>query len=144
MKLIHRPIAHLDDRGIIRDIFERGAPDSVTHLTFHDRHSRGYHVHFESTQYLYVVSGTLRTLHAPAIRIAPENDWKFYARLSGDVQRVTMETGDLIEHPPGEAHAYIAYGPVVALAFAQGVRQGSDYEKDTYKVLSGNAPWTGG
>lgn len=120
MKITHHPINFHDDRGLIRDIFQTGAPDCVTMITSTPKAVRGNHLHKLSTQYAFVVSGTMIV----------------YSRspITGKVDRARMTAGDMVLHEPNEEHAYLAIDNVVFLAFAQGLRQGDDYEKDTYRV----------
>jgi hypothetical protein len=52
------------------------------------------------------------------------------------VERIELHPGDLLEHLPGEAHAYEAITDCTFLAFADGVRKGASYEDDTIRVAS--------
>lgn len=125
MKITHKPINFEDARGAIRDIFPTGAPDCVTVITSAPGAIRGNHLHRLSTQYTYVVSGRM---------------WAYTRGPDGRVEREALEPGDLLEHPPCEAHAFEVSSytgeSTVFLAFADGLRKGSDYEQDTERVPS--------
>jgi len=124
MKISHCQIAHADERGIIRDIFPSRAPDSVTVITHAKGSIRGNHVHMESTQWLYVVSG------GPLLAYVRNAEHGF------GVERHELYPGNLIQHDPREQHAYQALADTIAIAFADGLRKGSDYERDTQRVPS--------
>lgn len=114
-----------DARGAIRDIFPNTAPECVTLITTKSGAIRGNHKHLVSTQHTFVVSGMLET----------------YSRVDGELSLVIMKPGDLMTHEPGEEHAYRASSDVVFLAFAEGLRKGDDYEKDTVRVSSLVEAW---
>ena len=123
MKFEHKPINFADGRGAIRDIFASAAPECVTLITSNPGAVRGNHLHKRSTQHAFVVSGTMTA----------------FSRIGGDdapVTRIELIAGDIVTHEPGEAHAYFATEPTVFLAFAEGLRKGEDYEKDTFRVPS--------
>jgi dTDP-4-dehydrorhamnose 3,5-epimerase-like enzyme len=127
MKTRHCPINHFDGRGLIRDIFPTAAPDAVTLITQRAGSVRGNHVHLESTQHLFVVSGGII---AYTKRYEPDRA----SREPERVERVGLGAGALITHAPGEAHAYQALVDSVLLAFACGIRKGMDYEADTIRL----------
>lgn len=120
MKTRYCPINHHDTRGIIRDIFGSGAPDCVTLITQRAGSVRGNHLHKLSTQHLFVVSGGIIAYTRPPI--------------GGMVERIGLGAGAMISHVADEAHAYEAYADSVLLAFAEGVRKGTEYEQDTYRI----------
>ncbi|MEK7116488.1 MAG: cupin domain-containing protein [Patescibacteria group bacterium] len=120
MRVEHLPINFEDARGTIRDIFAHEPKDTCTIITSKKGAVRGNHYHKLSTQYTYVVSGQL-------------------TMLSKTVGEATIEThvlreGDLMVHTPNEAHTLIADEDTVFLAFADGVRGGEEYEKDTFRL----------
>lgn len=120
MKFEHKPINFEDDRGTIRDIFAREPKDTCTLIFSKKGAVRGNHYHKLSTQYTYVVSGRMTMLsQAPG---------------SSTVEKHVMREGDLMTHDPMEAHAMTADEDTLFLAFADGLRGGEDYEKDTYRL----------
>jgi quercetin dioxygenase-like cupin family protein len=120
MNIEHRPINFEDARGTIRDIFVRNPKDTCTIITSKKGAVRGNHVHKLSTQYTYVVSGQLTML----------------SQKPGEtnVERHILKPGDLMIHDPNEAHAMTADEDTTFLAFADGLRGGEDYEKDTFRL----------
>lgn len=122
MEIVHCAVSHKDGRGIIRDVFEAGAPDSVTVVSSVQGAIRGNHFHRASTQYTYLVSGRLRVV----VRDVRDD--------ASSVETHVLTAGDLVRHDPYEAHAYFAEQDSVLLAFAKGLRKGRDYERDTYRL----------
>jgi len=45
-----------------------------------------------------------------------------------------VKKNDLISHKPFEAHAFKAITKSIMLAFADGLRGGKNYEKDTFRL----------
>jgi len=120
MHIEHREINFQDDRGTITDIFKNGAKDHVTVIFSKKGAVRGNHYHEVSTQYTYVVSGQLTML----------------SRKVGEakIEKHVLKAGDIMTHGPNEAHTLIADEDTIFLAFADGLRGGEDYEKDTYRL----------
>lgn len=121
MNITHLPTNFEDARGAIRDIFATGSPDCVTVITTKAGAVRGNHYHKVSIQHAYVVSGRMVVFSRDPNQV-------------GRVDRYEMVPGDLVLHAPMEEHAYLALEDTVFLAFAEGLRKGEDYEKDTYRV----------
>ena len=71
-------------------------------------------------QYTFVVSGQLTVLTQ-----------QFGKK---KVSRTILKPNDLIIHQPLECHAIIANKDTVFFAFADGLRGGKNYEKDTYRL----------
>ena len=107
---------------MITDVFPRNAPDCVTLIRSREGSVRGNHVHHFSKQSALVVSGCMAA-YSRASQTSP-------------VERHDLYPGDLVTHPPGEEHAYVAISDVILIAFADGLRKGDDYEKDTHRVPS--------
>jgi quercetin dioxygenase-like cupin family protein len=101
-----------DERGVIQDLL--GPIDAVTSITTVAGYKRGNHVHKETTQWTYVVSGSL---------------WI----ACGDFQNVALP-GDMVTHEPGVPHAWIALEDTTCLVFTKGPRSGENYEQDTYRL----------
>lgn len=111
----HIEINHSDDRGTIRDIFVSSPKDHCSIITFTPNAVPGNHFHKESTQYAHVVDGEILL----ATRLIDQN-----GEPAGEVEQVVIGPGDLVTHPPY---------PTI-LAFADGVRGGSDYERDVFRL----------
>jgi quercetin dioxygenase-like cupin family protein len=113
---------HEDERGVIQDLLA-GPIDSVTEISTRQGAVRGNHVHKETFQWTYVVSGSLFMVH----------------RKPGDSLPVswTVRPGELVCDNPGVAHAWRALEDSVVLVFTRGPRSGANYEDDVAR-LSGD------
>lgn len=120
MKLDHKPVNFQDDRGTIRDIFVHDPKDTCTIIFSKKGAVRGNHYHKLSVQYTYVVSGQLTMLSQ---KVGEQK-----------VEKHILREGDLMTHDPMEAHAMTADEDTLFLAFADGLRGGEDYEKDTIRL----------
>jgi len=113
----------LDDRGTITDIFYQKSMNHGCIINNNPGAVRGNHYHNHTTQYTYILSGTLR----------------YYA---SDLDRTQIKhhdavSGDFIISEPKEIHAMKAGADgCLFIAFAEGPRGGEDYEKDTIRVES--------
>ena len=107
-----------DKRGVIQDLL--GPVDSVTRIDTNAGHIRGNHVHANTTQWVYVISGSL--LVATDTLTADGVDHRLYG------------PGDLIEEKPGLPHAWKAMDDTTVLVFTKGPRSGEDYESDTVRL----------
>jgi quercetin dioxygenase-like cupin family protein len=105
-----------DERGTIEDILP-GPIDGVTKIFTRAGAVRGNHIHRQTTQWTYVVSGTL-TAASPA-------------------GRTVHVAGDLFEEPPGIPHAWHAEEDTVVLVLTRGPRTGDGYENDTVRLPDG-------
>jgi len=121
----HLEINHSDARGTIRDIFVSSPKDHCSIITFTPNAVRANHFHKESTQYTYVVEGEI----VMATRQVDENGDPV-----GEIERTTLRAGDLATHPPYHAHAFRALVHSTILAFADGIRGGSEYESDVFRL----------
>jgi quercetin dioxygenase-like cupin family protein len=108
-----------DDRGVIADLIAEPL-DGVTRIFTRKGAVRGNHVHRETTQWTYVVSGSLVMSH----------------RKPGDSLPVTwtVEPGELVCDNPGVAHAWRALEDTVVLVFTRGPRSGANYEDDVHRL----------
>jgi len=120
MKVEHRKINFQDARGQIIDIFTNGSKDHVTVIHSKKGAVRGNHYHKKSIQYTYVVSGQLTMLSQ---KVGQKK-----------VCKHVLKPNDLMIHGPNEAHALIADKDTIFLAFADGLRGGKNYEKDTFRL----------
>lgn len=123
MKIEHKKINFKDKRGTITDIFSNNPKDHCTIIFSKKGAVRGNHYHKKSTQYTFVVSGQLTML-------SQKNGEK-------KIYKHTLKTNDIMIHKPKEIHTLIADKDTIFLAFADGVRGGKDYEKDTFRIEVG-------
>lgn len=120
MKKTKTKVNFRDARGEIRDLITHTPVDAVTLITCTKGAIRGNHYHKKTTQYDYILSGTLKCV---------SRDMK-----TGTVTRTTLKAGDVAMHPPYEAHAFEAVGSSVFLSLTKGPRNGADYEHDTFRL----------
>lgn len=113
-----------DDRGTITDIFHLVDMNSACLITNTPGAIRANHYHKLTTQYTYILSGSLDYYSKP-----------FDSEETANV--ITAGVGDFIISEPNEIHAWRAGAEGCTLiAFAHGPRGGEDYESDTYRVDS--------
>ena len=113
-----------DDRGTITDIFHHISVNSACIITNTPGAVRANHYHELTTQYTYVLSGSLDYYSKPVGSTEPANV-------------ITAGPGDMIISEPNEIHAWRTGAEGCTLiAFAQGPRGGEDYENDTVRVDS--------
>lgn len=102
-----------DKRGIITDLMV--TPEySITHITFKKGAVRGNHYHKKTRQIDYILKGQLLCVTS--------------------LDSFVIGTGTTIEHPHGVAHAYKAKKDSEMISICFGVRRGTNYEKDTYRL----------
>ena len=113
-----------DDRGSITDIFHLVDMNSGCLITNTPGAIRANHYHKLTTQYTYVLTGSIDYYSKPVDSKEPANV-------------ITAGPGDFIISEPNEIHAWRT-GPegCTLIAFAQGPRGGEDYESDTIRVES--------
>lgn len=106
-----------DERGVIQDLL--GQVDAVTEITTVAGAIRGNHVHQQTTQWTYIVSGRM-----------------LMAWIGDDCKPHTREAkaGDLITEAPGIPHAWKALEDTRVLVFTRGPRSGEAYESDTIRL----------
>jgi quercetin dioxygenase-like cupin family protein len=103
-----------DERGKIEDLIE-GPVDAVTRIFTHKGAVRGNHYHRHTTQYTYVLTGSLLVA-------------------SGDTETI-VSSGEIFVDRPGVPHAWKALEDTDVLVFAQGPRAGKAYEQDTIRLV---------
>jgi quercetin dioxygenase-like cupin family protein len=101
-----------DPRGEIQDLIT-GPIDSVTRITTVKGAIRGNHFHKRTTQWTYVLSGSLL--------------------VSNGLERV-LGSGEMVVDRPGEPHAWKALEDTDCLVFTRGPRSGDQYESDTFRL----------
>lgn len=102
-----------DERGVIQDLLVEPV-DSVTRIHTVKGAVRGNHVHHRTTQWTYILSGSLLVV-------------------SGDSETVAGP-GDMLIDLPGVPHAWKALVDTDVLVFTQGPRSGANYESDTDRL----------
>ena len=113
-----------DDRGSITDIFYKSNMNHGCIITNAAGAVRGNHYHKFTTQYTYVLAGSLNYYTKPVDSDQPA---EMYAAVPGD----------MIISTPNEIHTLESGDEgSVFLAFAEGPRGGEDYENDTFRVDS--------
>ena len=113
-----------DERGTIADIFYKANINHACLITNTPGAVRGNHYHKHTTQYTYILRGTLAYFSRPVEVDRP-----------ADVYMASA--GDFIISAPLEIHAMKAgVEGCEFIAFAEGPRGGEDYETDTYRVDS--------
>jgi len=110
-----------DDRGAIKDILAHEPIDSITVIQSKSGVVRGNHFHKDTVQWVYVVSGLLRSL-------TQKNDEPIVDQVIGP--------GDLLKADPMEKHSLIALEDSEFFVFTRGPRGGESYEDDTYRLDS--------
>jgi len=114
-----------DKRGLIIDIFINKPKDHCTLVTFNKNAVRGNHYHKKSTQYSFVISGKL---------ILMTSKIGINGKKLSKVKKEVVNANSLITHKPFHAHAFKALTKASLLAFADGIRGGKNYEKDTFRL----------
>jgi oxalate decarboxylase/phosphoglucose isomerase-like protein (cupin superfamily) len=113
-----------DDRGTITDIFHLIDMNSACLITNTPGAVRANHYHKQTTQFTYILSGSLDYYSKPVDSEEPANV-------------ITAGAGDFIISEPNEIHAWrTGLEGCTLIAFAQGPRGGKDYENDTFRVDS--------
>ena len=115
---------HTDDRGSIVDIFYNDKIEHVAVIHSDPNILRGNHYHKYSTQHMLMTRGSL------------EYWWKL-AGSDEPAKMIVARVGDLVSTPPNEIHALvIREDGYQFIVFSEGVRGGTDYESDTFRVDS--------
>jgi quercetin dioxygenase-like cupin family protein len=111
--------AHADARGEIVDLLEGETINAVTLVTFRAGAIRGNHYHKQTTQWNYLIAGSLRFLSQ-----VPD----------GPIIETMIYPGDLVVSAPHERHAFVALEDSQLMVFTQGPRAGEAYETDTFRL----------
>ena len=114
-----------DKRGKILDVFVNSPKDHCLIVTFKKGAVRGNHYHKKSTQFSFLLDGELILYYA---KINKKN---------GNFKKVSkkiIKKNTYITHKPYEAHAFKSTKNSTLITFACGLRGGSNYEKDTYRL----------
>ena len=114
-----------DKRGKIIDVFVNSPKEHCLIVTFTKGAVRGNHFHKKSTQFSFVLSGKLDFYFA---KVDKKN-----GKLK-KVKKRTVKKNTFITHEPYEAHAFKSKKRSVLVTFSCGIRGGSRYEKDTFRL----------
>lgn len=115
--------AFSDERGTIADIFYKANIEHIAIIKTKDngRIIRGNHYHKLTTQHIFMTKGSLI----------------YWYRDQGKeslVAKITVEEGSMVTTPPFEIHALECLSASEFIVFSTGLRGGSDYESDTFRV----------
>lgn len=109
----------VDQRGMIIDLLENENINAITAITFVAGAVRANHYHKQTTQWNYVMSGSIKLLsHAPG----------------EPVIETVLRQGEFAVTPPNVAHALVALEDASLMVFTKGPRGGKEYESDTYRL----------
>ena len=115
---------HEDERGSILDIFYKKKIDHVAIVDSNPNTLRGNHYHKITTQHMLITKGSLEY-------------WYKQLGSTDEAKMKLVEVGDLVTTPPLEVHALkILEKGNQFIVFSEGLRGGSDYELDTFRVDS--------
>ena len=120
-----KKINQKDKRGYILDIFVNEPKQHCTIVTFNKNSVRGNHFHKKSKQYSFILDGKL-------LMYITKVDTN--GIIKNKILKKIVKKNDLVIHKPFEAHAFKALTKSTMLAFADGIRGGSNYERDTFRL----------
>ena len=106
------------------DIFINKPKDHCTLVSFNKKLLEEIII-IKSTQYSFVISGKLNLYYCKV-----DKTGKFI----GKPKKIILYKNDLVKHKPFHAHAFKAIEKSSLLAFADGLRGGKNYEKDTFRL----------
>jgi dTDP-4-dehydrorhamnose 3,5-epimerase len=120
MQREYKQVNFQDSRGTITDIFVQEPKEHCTIIVSYRGSVRGNHFHKLSRQHDFIVSGS----------------FEVFSQRVGErtVERMIVGPSDLLTWEPNVAHEFVAQEDSVLLTFADGVRGGQNYEKDTYRL----------
>jgi len=108
-----------DERGEIIDLLENETINAVTLITFRKGAVRGNHYHKQTTQWNYLISGSI----------------KLVSQVPGEPSVETvMKPGDFIVTGPEVRHALVGLADSELMVFTKGPRGGKEYESDTFRL----------
>ena len=111
-------LGHFEDvRGTIDDLLMEPF-EAVTRIFTRKGHVRGNHVHAETVQWTYVVSGKMFTV----------------LQYPDERQGTVRVAGDLFMEPAGVPHAWQALEDTIVLVLTRGPRSGTHFEDDTKRL----------
>ena len=115
---------HIDDRGVIADVFYNRNINHVAVVKSEPNVIRGNHYHKETTQHMLMTKGSLEY-------------WYKQVDSNEPPQMYLATPGDLVTTKPYEIHTLkITEEGNEFVVFSEGKRGGKDYESDTFRVPS--------
>lgn len=119
MELVHRTIAHRDERGVIVDVLLDYSVEHVATFSSKKGAVRGNHYHKESVAFIFVLVGKLQ----------------YSYRMVGETEVKVIEVGnkDLLRIDPLEVHTVTALEDSVFLMLTHGPKGGRQFEGDTVR-----------
>jgi len=107
-----------DERGVIKDLLVTSL-DGVTEIFTKKGAVRGNHIHNDTVQWTYIISGSMRM-------VARYPD--------GFITDKVYSPGMIVCDEPRVAHAWKALEDTKVLVFTKGPRSGQAYESDTQRL----------
>jgi quercetin dioxygenase-like cupin family protein len=121
MEIIHLTPAFVDLRGSITDLIFNEEINAVTLITFTKDAVRANHYHEHTIQWNYVIRGEVL----------------LSTQFPGEVkQERILKTGDLAITRENERHALKGITEAEVLVLTKGPRAGSNYENDTFRLVT--------
>lgn len=120
MKKIKTKINHRDKRGLIIDLLDKKNINAITYITQKRGKVRGNHFHKKTIQWNYLIKGKIKLVTK---------------KKNNNIKEIILTEGDLVETSSNESHAIKAIKDSKYLVFTQGPRSGSEYEKDTFRLI---------
>jgi quercetin dioxygenase-like cupin family protein len=108
-----------DGRGEIVDLLENESINAVTIVTFKRGAVRGNHYHKLTTQWNYLMSGSIKLVSQVP---------------GGQLVETIMQPGDFVAIGPNVRHALLGLDESSLMVFTKGPRGGKEYETDTFRL----------
>ena len=116
-----------DKRGEIIDIFQGIKFEHATIVTFKKGAVRGNHFHKKSIQFSLIIDGKFLTRE---VKIDTKNNYN-----KKKIKSYKISSNSLLKHHPFKAHAFKCLSKTgKMIAFTKGIRGGTNYEKDTFRL----------
>ena len=109
-----------DERGYIQDLVTNQKLDAITIITMRKGSQRGNHYHKLTTQWTYVLSGSVKLASS---EVGSEK-----------IDSEILMAGELAISVPLVSHGLLALDDSEILIITKGPRAGFDYETDTYRL----------
>lgn len=110
-----------DARGSIMDILYKTKIDHIALITSQKNSVRGNHYHKKTVQYTYILKGNVQYF---------EKNIK-----SKKIKKINLKKNSIVKTQPNQIHAFKFLSNSSMIVFSHGVRGGTDYEKDTFRIV---------